>query len=124
MNMSRDDHFLRTEYLKNLFPVMFSVLGGTVNALIDSVFVSMRLGADELAAVNMSMPVYLIICTFGALMAGGASVMSARAAGQEKMEEAASHYHAALTVCTVFGVLFTIAGCILCRPAARLLFVL
>ncbi len=121
MNMSRDDHFLRTEYLKNLFPVMFSVLGGTVNALIDSVFVSMRLGADALAAVNMSMPVYLIICTFGALMAGGASVMSARAAGQEKMEEAASHYHAALTVCTVFGVLFTIAGCILCRPAARLL---
>ena len=121
MNMDRDDHFLRTEYLKNLFPVMFSVLGGTINALIDSVFVSRRLGADALAAVNMSMPVYLVICTFGALAAGGASVMSARAAGKEQMGEAAGHYHAALTVCSVFSILFTFAGCILCRPVAGLL---
>lgn len=121
MNMDRDDQFLRTEYLKNLFPVMFSVLGGTINALIDSVFVSRRLGADALAAVNMSMPVYLVICTFGALIAGGASVMSARAAGQERMEEAAAHYHAAMTACFVFGVLFTAAGGIFCRPVAGLL---
>lgn len=121
MNMDRDDQFLRTEYLKNLFPVMFSVLGGTINTLIDSVFVSRRLGTDALAAVNMSMPVYLVICTVGSLIAGGASVMSARAAGQERMEEAARHYHAALTVCMVIGVLFTFAGCIFCRPLAWLL---
>lgn len=121
MNMDRDDQFLRKEYLKNLFPVMFSVLGGTINTLIDSVFVSRKLGTDALAAVNMSMPVYLVICTFGALIAGGASVMSARSAGQERMEEAAGHYHAALTVCTVLGILFTIAGCISCRPLAGLL---
>lgn len=121
MNMDRDDQFLRKEYLKNLFPVMFSVLGGTINTLIDSVFVSRKLGADALAAVNMSMPIYLVICTFGSLIAGGGSVMSARSAGQERMEEAAGHYHAALTACTVFGILSMIAGCISCRPLAGML---
>lgn len=82
--MNRDNRFLRKEYLKNVFPIMFSVLGGTINALIDSVLVSRKMGSGGLAAVNVSMPVYFILCTIGALLAGGASVLSAQALGREE----------------------------------------
>ena len=44
--MNYDDSFLRRQYLINLFPIMFSILGGTINALIDSVFISLVLGKD------------------------------------------------------------------------------
>ena len=45
--LRRNDRFLATEYRKVLFPIMFSVLGGTINALIDSVFVSRRRAAGD-----------------------------------------------------------------------------
>ena len=73
--LRHDDRFLRTEYRKVLFPIMLSVLGGTVNALIDSVFVSRRIGVDGLAAVNLSMPVYLALCVLGSLVATLAVVL-------------------------------------------------
>ena len=69
--MLRDDHFLRREYGRTLIPVMFSVLAGTINTLIDSAFVAQRIGNDALAAVNMCGPLYQLICTFGSLLAGG-----------------------------------------------------
>lgn len=119
--MNRDDHFLRKEYLKNLFPVMFSVLGGTMNALIDSAFVSQNLGSDGLAAVNMSMPVYLVICTFGSLIAGGASVMSAQALGDKRTDDARRHYHTAILLCVLAGIFVTVMGVIFCRPLANAL---
>lgn len=42
--MLRDDHFLRREYGRTLIPVMFSVLAGTINTLIDGAFVAQRIG--------------------------------------------------------------------------------
>ena len=119
--MNRDDRFLRSEYLKILFPVMFSVLGGTINALIDSGFVSQRLGSDGLAAVNMSMPVYLVICTFGSLIAGGASFMSAQALGEKWTDDARKHYHTAVLLSFLAGVLLTVGGVISCRFLATTL---
>ena len=119
--MNRDDRFLRREYLKNLFPIMFSVLGGTINALIDSAFVSQRVGSDGLAAVNMSMPVYLVVCTFGSLIAGGASVMSAQAVGGKKTKDSRKYYHTALLLCMVVGVLLMVAGILFCEPIAQML---
>ena len=119
--MNRDNRFLRKEYIKNLFPLMFSVLGGTINALIDTALVSRRLGDDGLAAVNMTMPLYLILCTFGALLSGGASTLSAQEAGEDRMEQARDVYHSALLLSAAAGILITVAGTILIRPVAALL---
>ena len=74
-SLKSDDRVLKKAYFKALFPIMFSVLGATVNALIDSAFVSQRLGSGGIAAVNLSMPIYLVICTIGSLIAGGAEAI-------------------------------------------------
>ena len=119
--MNRDNKFLKRQYLINLFPVIFSVLGGTINALIDSIFVSIFLGEDGLAAVNVCMPIYLVICTFGSLIAAGASVMSSQATGEDNMERAAQCYHTAFRLEVILGVVFTAAGCLLCSPISAML---
>ena len=51
--MERNNKFLNKAYLKNLFPILFSVLGGTINALVDSIFVSNAIGSDALAGVQI-----------------------------------------------------------------------
>jgi len=119
--MNRDNKFLKVQYFKNLFPIIFSVLGGTINALIDSVFVSLFLGEDGLAAVNVCMPIYLVICTFGSLIAAGASVMSSQATGKDDMQRAVWCYRTAFMMDIILGAVFTAAGCLLCEPISGLL---
>ena len=106
--MSHDDSFLRRQYLINLFPIMFSLLGGTINALIDSVFISLKLGKEGLSAVTLSMPVYLVMCCIGALIAAGGSFLSAREAGKDNIGEAKRFYHTALTLGLITGILFSL----------------
>lgn len=119
--MVRDDRFLRREYLRTLIPVMFSVLAGTINTLIDSAFVAQRIGNDALAAVNMCGPLYQVICTLGSLLAGGASILSSQEAGKDEMEKSRVYYHTALFLGLVLGAAATAAGILFCDPAARLL---
>lgn len=119
--MTLDDRFLKKEYLKNLFPIMFSVLGGTINALIDGALVSQKIGSSGLASVNMSMPVYLVICTIGALISSGASLYSAQAAGNQRMEDARRYFHTALLLAVLTGFVVLIVGTVLCRPISVVL---
>lgn len=114
--MLRDDHFLRREYGRTLIPVMFSVLAGTINTLIDSAFVAQRIGNDALAAVNMCGPLYQLICTFGSLLAGGASILSSGEAGRDDMESSRRYYHTALLLGLAVGALATAAGLFFLRP--------
>ncbi len=114
--MERDNRFLNHAYLKNLFPIMFSVLGGTINALVDSVFVSHSIGSDAFAAVNVSMPIYLLLCTVGSLLAGGSSVLSAQCTGEDQLKKAESHFKELICMCIIVGGAITILGVVFCRP--------
>ena len=119
--MFRDDRFLRREYMRTLIPVMFSVLAGTINTLIDSAFVAQRIGNDALAAVNMCGPLYQMICTLGSLLAGGASILSSQEAGKDDVEKSRGYYHTALFLGIVLGTAATAAGLLFCRPVSLLL---
>ena len=119
--MQQNNRLLRKEYLKVLFPIMFSVLGGTINALIDSVFVSWRIGENGLSAVNVSMPVYLILCTMGALVSYGAAFLSAKAAGNNDMKKASALYHSSLLLGILMGALVMALGLIFLEPVTALL---
>ncbi|MGN0612690.1 MAG: MATE family efflux transporter [Porcipelethomonas sp.] len=119
--MERDNRFLNKSYLKNLFPIMFSVLGGTINALVDSIFVSHVIGKNALAAVNVSMPVYLFICTAGSLLSSGCSTLSAQSAGTNNMKKADRYYKELLLMCAILGGAVTLLGVVFCVPISELL---
>lgn len=108
--MKEDTLLLRKQYLKMLFPLLFSVLGGTINSLVDSVLVSWKLGNIGLAAINGSLPVSLVLCTFGALFAGGAWIVASMEVGEEKLDEASKIYHSALLLSVIVGAAVTACG--------------
>ena len=119
--MERNDDFVRKEYKRTLFPILFSVLGGTINTLIDGVFVTQSIGKEALAAVNLYMPVYLVLCTFGVILASGAATLSAESIGERNIEESKKIFHSAFTGYMILGVLMTAVGIPLSRPIATLL---
>jgi len=96
--------------------MIFSVLGGTINTFIDSIFVSRVVGSNGLAAINMCLPIYLVMCVIGALIGGGASVASSHFMGKEEPEHANITYDIAWTIMIVVGGLMTIIGCALSMP--------
>ena len=106
--LTKDNRFIKREYRKALFPIMFSVLGGTLNTFVDSCFVSQSLGADAMAAINLSMPIFLMLCMFGALFSNGAAAVSAKEIGKERLDEAKSVYFSALILCLIVGVIIMI----------------
>lgn len=121
ITMDRNTRFLEREFGRALIPVMVSVLGGTVNTLIDSVFVTRRLNADALASVSLNMPVFLVLCMVGSLFGSGAFVASSRAFGENDKEAAVRYYHSALACSLLAGALFLLVGLFFSGNVARLL---
>ena len=119
--MKQNENFLKERYMKALFPIIISVLGGTINTLIDSAFVSQRLGNHGLAAVGMCMPLFLLFCTIGAFTADGSLVLCARAEGAKDFKAARSYFHTAVTFCILAGLVITVIGLVFCVPLASFL---
>ena len=108
--MNRNNSFLQKQYRKALWPIIISSLAGTANTLIDSLFVSRCLGPHALAAVNLSLPVVLLMCTVGCLLSDGAFFSSTICLGEKNVEGARKKYHCGLALSLIFGVIFLAAG--------------
>lgn len=108
--MERNVKFMSREFRKALFPVMLSVLGGTVNTLIDSAFVSRRLDADALAAVSLNMPIFLVLCMIGCLFGVGSFVAASRALGEKKQNVATAYFNTAVFGSVLISLIFICAG--------------
>ncbi|MBO6149117.1 MAG: hypothetical protein J6O55_07250 [Lachnospiraceae bacterium] len=119
--MERNSSFLRREFNKALLPVMGSVLGGTINTLIDSAFVSRRLDASALASVSLNMPIFLMLCTVGSLYGAGASVSATHALGRNAPEEASKIYHSGLFMALLSSAFFMFLGIAFSDKIATLL---
>ena len=75
--MDHNDRFLRSVFQKFLFPTILSVLGGTVNTLVDCAIVGNLMGADSQAAINLCGQESLLFCTVGSLLGAGGGLLSA-----------------------------------------------
>ena len=119
--MKATDIFLKSTYNRYLIPTIFSVLGGTVNVFIDGILVGQSLGGQGLAAISLCMPVYLIFCTIGALIAAGASIVSSREIGRNDIKKSKSVYRLSILISAICGISISFAGLIFVNPLAVLL---
>ena len=119
--MDHNDRFLRSIFQRFLVPTVLSVLGGTVNALVDSAIVGNMMGSDALAAINLCGPVFLLFSTVGALLGGGGGLLSAALIGREQEEEARRAYTLATALEVACSAAIMVLGLIFLDPIVRLL---
>ena len=60
---------------------MLSILSTNINVFVDGILLGNRIGEDALAAINLSMPVYWVLCVVGSFFAAGTEIPAARAIG-------------------------------------------
>ena len=99
MELRQNEQFLKKAYNKALLPCILSVLSGNINILADGILVGQRLGTNALAAINFSLPVYLVLCIAGSFVVSGTTICASDAIGKNQTEKAQGLYRM-----SIFGV--------------------
>ncbi len=107
--------FLQNTFNKAIFPAMLSLLSVSINVFVDGILVSNKLGADALAAVSISLPVYLFLCIIGSFFASGTAINAARAIGDNDPEKSQMYYRTCIVVLFFISIFVTVLGLILCN---------
>lgn len=117
----QNEQFLKKAYQKALFPCILSILSGNINILADGILVGQRLGTNALAAVNFSLPVYLVLCIAGSLLVSGTAISAAEEIGGGRDRTAQELYQVSFFWCALTAALITAAGLIYLKPLSELL---
>lgn len=106
--------FLRKTLRQSILACMISILSGNIAAFIGGVLVGNKIGPNALAAINLSLPLYLFLCVMGSLITSGTAVCAAREIGRDNSEKAQQYYSTCVSILTVASVIITAVG-LACR---------
>ena len=121
VSLEQNEQFLKKAYGKALIPCMLSILSGNINILADGILVGQRLGLDALAAINFSLPVYLVLCIAGSFVVSGTAICAAAAIGDNQERKAQELYKMSIFWCVLLAAVITAAGLACLKPLAGLL---
>lgn len=111
---------MNTEMFKNLstkklfihcvIPSIITMLFGALYQIMDGIFVGQFIGEDALAAINLVMPIIMIIFSFSDMVAIGASVRISVLLGEKKSEEASQIFSFTIKFILLLSCLVGILG--------------
>ena len=114
MDYLRDSHL---SLLSRLVPsAMGTLLSETIASMIDSVVLTHYLGADMLATISVTMPIYLAVNTLSMLISSGGATLFAQALGRGDREEAQRCFTCSTLLMLLCGALMTLFGVPFVRP--------
>lgn len=121
MDLIQNEQFLKKAFRQALIPCILSILSGDINILVDGILVGQRLGDAGLAAINLSMPVYQVLCVLGSFLVSGTAISASREMGRDDMERARTLCKQAQTLCLLVSVATTVLGLLFLQPLSRFL---
>ena len=119
--LGQNEDFLKKAYRAALIPCILSILSGCINIIADGIIVGQKIGANGLTAINLCIPVYLILCIIGSLFVSGAAISASNEIGKDNFEAAQKYYGIALGICTVSSLIMAVVGVFLSGVIAKLL---
>lgn len=118
MKIQLSDHFTYKRLIRFVLPSIVMMVFTSVYGVVDGLFVSNYAGKTPFAAVNLIMPVIMIMGTVGLMIGTGGSAIVSKTLGEGKKEKASEYFSMLVYTSIILGILFTIAGLLLLRPIA------
>ena len=106
-------------FFRCAIPSMITMAFGALYQVADGLFVGRFIGEDALAAVNLIMPIIMIVFGFANLIATGASVRISILLGEKNREEASQIFTFTLKVIFLISCIIGITGFIFAGPFVR-----
>lgn len=121
MKIQLSDHFNYAKLLRFTLPSIIMMIFTSLYSIVDGFFVSNIVGKTPFAALNLIMPVIMILGSIGFMFGAGGSALISKTLGEGENDKAQSLF-SLLVYCTVIGgIVIAILGFIFIRPIAALL---
>ena len=84
MKIQLSDHFSYSKLIKFTLPTIAMMIFTSIYGVVDGVFVSNCVGSDAFAAVNLIMPIIMILGSVGFMIGTGGSAIVSKTLGEGK----------------------------------------
>ena len=121
MKIQLSDHFSYSKLIKFTLPTIAMMIFTSIYGVVDGVFVSNCVGSEAFAAVNLIMPIIMILGSVGFMIGTGGSAIVSKTLGEGKKEKANEYFSMLVYLCVVSGVILSVIGIIFTGPIAVLL---
>lgn len=121
MRIQLSDHFTYSKLLKFTFSSIAMMIFTSVYSVVDGFFVSNFAGKTPFAAINLIMPVLMILGTVGFMFGTGGTALVAKTYGEGDEKKANEYFSLFIVVAFVIGVVLAITGFIFMPWIAALL---
>ena len=103
-------------FFRCAIPAVVTSVFGALYSVVDGIFVGRYLGEDALAAVNLIMPIIMIVEAISNMIATGASVNMSMLLGAQKREEASRVFSFSVKFILAFSCVVSALGFFFARP--------
>ena len=103
------DHFDYKTLLKFTVPSVLMMVISSVYSIVDGLFVSNFAGSDGFAAVNLMMPIAMMISCIGFMAGAGGSALISKTLGEQKNDEARNQFSLIIYIILALSVVIGIA---------------
>lgn len=115
------DHFSYRRLFRFVLPSIGMLLFTSIYGVVDGFFVSNYAGKQAFAAVNLVMPVLMILGSIGFMFGAGGSALVAAQLGQKKEREANENFSLIVYSTAVCGIAISFVGFLLLKPMMELI---
>lgn len=116
MKIQLSEHFTYKKLLRFVLPSIVMMIFTSIYGVVDGLFVSNYVGKTAFAAVNLVMPLLMMLSALGFMMGTGGSAIVAKTLGQGDKERANRYFSMMVYVTVVGGVVLTLLGLVFLRP--------
>ena len=121
MSIKLSDHFDYKRLLRYALPSIVMMVFTSIYGIVDGFFVSNYAGKTPFAAVNLIMPLLMILGCVGFMFGTGGGALIAKTMGERKPDKANELFTLIITVSAASGVVLAALGFFLLRPVAELM---
>lgn len=121
MHIQLSDHFNYKKLLQFAFPSIIMMVFTSLYSIVDGFFVSNFVGKTPFAAVNLIMPVLMVLASVGFMFGAGGSALVSKTMGEGDYDKAKRLFSLFVYCTAVSGIIIAAIAFIFIRPIAVLL---
>lgn len=121
MRIQLSEHFTYKKLLKFVMPSIVMMVFVSIYGTVDGLFVSNFVGESAIAAINLSLPLIIILGAIGFMIGTGGSALVSKTLGEGDKEKANAYFSMLVYVTFAVGVAIAVAGQFAIPPIARIL---
>jgi len=121
MAIQLSEHFTYRKLLRFTVPSIIMMIFTSIYGVVDGIFVSNFVGKTSFAALNLIMPVCMLLGSFGFMVGTGGSALVSKLLGEGRTQKARQTFSMLIYLSAAVGLVLTVMGIVLMRPISAAL---